>query len=119
MDVFFSLGLGGMFIAAFLAATILPLSSEVVLGLLLAGGYDPPAVVAVATAGNVLGALVNYWIGLAGTGWLAARISRVSEADIQRARERFQSWGSIGLLLAVREWEFAAFEPLSRHQKNN
>jgi transcriptional regulator with XRE-family HTH domain len=26
---------------------------------------------------------------------------------------------SIGLLLAVREWEFAAFEPLSRHQKNN
>lgn len=100
MDFFSSLGLLGMFLSAFLAATVLPLSSEIVLGLLLAGGYAPLPVVGVATIGNVLGSQVNYWIGLVGTGWLIQKVSRVSEDDIQKARNRFQSWGTASLLLA-------------------
>ncbi len=99
-----------MFLSSFLAATVLPLSSEVVLGLLLARGYDPALVVAVATTGNVLGSVVNYWIGLAGTGWLTRKVSRVSEADIQRARARFQTWGRAGLLLA---WVPVIGDPLT------
>lgn len=110
MDSFFSLGLGGMFLSSFLAATVLPLSSEVVLGLLLSGGYNPAPVVAVATVGNVLGSVVNYWIGLAGTGWLTRKISHVSENDIQKARDRFESWGWAGLLLA---WVPVIGDPLT------
>ncbi len=110
MDSFLSLGLGGMFLSSFLAATILPLSSEVVLGLLLAGGYGTAPVVTVATAGNVLGSVVNYWFGLAGSQWLTRKFSRISEREIQRARERFQSWGTASLLLA---WVPVLGDPLT------
>ncbi len=110
MDIFLSLGLGGMFLSSFLAATVLPLSSEVVLGLLLAGGYGTAPVVAVATTGNVLGSVVNYWLGLVGSQWLTRKFSRVSEQEIQRARERFQSWGTASLLLA---WVPVLGDPLT------
>ncbi len=107
---FLSLGLGGMFLSSFLAATVLPLSSEVVLGLLLAGGYGTLPVVAVATTGNVLGSVVNYWLGLAGSQWLTRKFSRISEEELQRARERFQSWGAASLLLA---WVPVLGDPLT------
>ena len=54
----------GLFAAAFAAATLLPLQSEAVLvGLLVLGEHPVPALLAVATAGNVLGALVNWALG--------------------------------------------------------
>lgn len=99
-----------MFLSSFLAATILPLSSEVVLSLLLAGGYAPLPVVGIATTGNVLGSMVNYWIGLAGIGWLTQKVSRVSDEQVQKARDRFQSWGKAGLLLA---WVPVIGDPLT------
>lgn len=80
------------------------------LGLLLAGGYAPLPVVCVATTGNVLGSQVNYWIGLAGTDWLIQKVSRISENEIQKARDRFQSWGTTSLLLA---WVPVIGDPLT------
>lgn len=54
----------GLFAASFLAATVFPFQSELVLlGLLLSGDYPWPALLAVATAGNVLGAVVNWVLG--------------------------------------------------------
>lgn len=54
----------GLFLAAFLAATLLPAQSEAVLaGLLLSTDTSPVLLVAVATAGNVTGSLVNYALG--------------------------------------------------------
>lgn len=54
----------GLFLAAFLAATILPFASEVVFtAVVLTMGLDPWICVAVATAGNTLGGLTCYWIG--------------------------------------------------------
>lgn len=110
MDVFSGLGLPGMFLSAFLAATVLPLGSEVVLALLLAGGYAPLPVVAVATTGNVLGSVVNYWMGLVGVDWLARNVSRVSLKEIHRARARFRAWGRGSLLLA---WMPVIGDPLT------
>lgn len=60
MEYFTELGYIGLFIAAFLAATILPLSSEVVLSGLLLSGLPPTPLVIIATIGNVLGSLTNY-----------------------------------------------------------
>ncbi len=99
-----------MFLSSFLAATILPLSSEVVLGLLLAGGYGTAPVVAVATTGNVLGSVTNYWLGLAGSQWLTRKFNRISEEELARARDRFQSWGTASLLLA---WVPVLGDPLT------
>lgn len=54
----------GLFISAITSATLLPGSSEgVLLTLLATGGSDPIALVAVATAGNVLGSLATWALG--------------------------------------------------------
>jgi membrane protein YqaA with SNARE-associated domain len=53
----------GLFLVAFLAATLLPAYSEVLFVGLLAAGYDPWALWAWATAGNTLGAAVNWLLG--------------------------------------------------------
>ena len=54
----------GLFAASFLAATVFPFQSELVLlGLLLGGDYPWPALLAVATVGNVLGSVVNWGLG--------------------------------------------------------
>ena len=56
--------LSGLFVSAFLASTLLPGGSEIVLGALVA---QKPALfwpaIAVATAGNTLGGLSSYAIG--------------------------------------------------------
>ena len=59
-------GYGGMFISAFLAGTILPFSSEVVLLACVALGLDPLLSTLSTTLGNVLGGLTCYWIGRLG-----------------------------------------------------
>ncbi len=53
----------GLFLVAFLAATLLPAYSEVLFVGLLVAGYDPLALWAWATAGNTLGAVVNWLLG--------------------------------------------------------
>lgn len=58
---------GGLFLAAFLAATILPFSSELAFSGALLAGLDPYLCLLVASAGNCLACSVNYaggyWIG--------------------------------------------------------
>jgi len=63
---FIQLGYLGLFIASFLAATVVPFSSEVVFSALVFGGLDEWNCVFVATAGNWLGGLTCYWIGKIG-----------------------------------------------------
>jgi membrane protein YqaA with SNARE-associated domain len=53
-----------LFVCAFLAATVLPVSSEAVLaGLVAAGRGDPALLLVVATVGNTLGSAVNWLLG--------------------------------------------------------
>ena len=66
MEFLIAYGYIGVFIASFLAATILPFSSEVVLtGVLLAGSAYWPCMIA-ATLGNFLGGMSCYWLGMLG-----------------------------------------------------
>lgn len=66
MEFLISYGYIGIFIASFLAATILPFSSEVVLsGVLLAGSSYWPCMIA-ATFGNFLGGMTCYYLGMVG-----------------------------------------------------
>lgn len=66
MEQLIAWGYIGVFIASFLAATILPFSSEVVLtGVLLAGASYWPCMIA-ATLGNFLGGMSCYYIGRLG-----------------------------------------------------
>ncbi|MCC7503450.1 MAG: DedA family protein [Flavobacteriales bacterium] len=56
-------GLLGLFLASFLAATILPFSSEAVLAAMTVGAWSGPSLFVVASIGNTLGGLTNYAIG--------------------------------------------------------
>ena len=54
----------GLFVSAFVAATLLPTASEAVLvGLLFTDAYSVWLLLGVATVGNVLGAVVNWLLG--------------------------------------------------------
>lgn len=76
---FNSFGFLGLFISCFLSATILPLSSEGVLLLMLHANYDPIVCLCIATAGNTLGALTNYWLGMLGNPEWLKRIGMSTE----------------------------------------
>ena len=66
MNWLVDLGYLGLFLGAFLAATVVPFSSDVLLvGMLVAGG-SPWVVIGVATVGNFLGGLTSYGIGRIG-----------------------------------------------------
>lgn len=66
LDFLVEYGYWGLFIASFLAATILPFSSDIVfLGLLYAGA-DPIPCLALATLGNWMGGMTNYYLGRLG-----------------------------------------------------
>ena len=110
MEFFAGYGYVGLFLAAFVAATILPLSSEVVLGLLLLYGLDPVLLVGVATCGNVLGAFVNYGVGFWGSSFFIRRILRISESESAKALARFKKYGTGSLLFA---WMPIVGDPLT------
>jgi len=93
-------GLWGLGIAAFLAATILPLSSELVLSALLLSGESSFAVLAVATLGNVLGSLLNYLLGRWGADSILHRWLKLSTTQIDRAKTQFNRYGLWSLLFA-------------------
>lgn len=66
IDLLIQYGYIGVFIAAFLAATILPFSSEVVMSGVLVAGAEYWLVVLSASLGNILGGMTCYWLGLLG-----------------------------------------------------
>lgn len=70
IDTLIRFGAWGMFIAAFLAGSIAPFPSEpVLIGLQVAGA--PYELVVLATIGNTMGGMFNYWIGHFGkTEWI-------------------------------------------------
>lgn len=104
------LGLWGLFLSAFLAGTVLAFGSEAVLVALLLVGVSPVLTVAVATIGNVLGALTVVALGrLAALGrplerpFLKRWVDRVTPKDperVERARKMIASWGPRTLLLS-------------------
>lgn len=100
MEYFLELGYVGLFLSAFLAATILPLGSEVVVVGLLLNGFNPISVVSVATVGNVLGSIVNYAIGFFGSAFLIHRVLKISDESFDKSKQRFEKWGTVSLLLA-------------------
>ncbi len=53
----------GLFLAAFLAATVLPFSSEILFGTMLYGDYDFALCLLFASAGNTLGGMSSYLLG--------------------------------------------------------
>ena len=76
----------GLFLAAFGAATLLPLQSEAVLvALLLSAKYPVWALLLVATTGNVLGSVVNWLLGRYIERWRHKRWFPLSDDKLRRS----------------------------------
>jgi membrane protein YqaA with SNARE-associated domain len=100
MEYLTEFGYFGLFFASFLAATILPLSSEAVLVFLLLNDFNPVVLLAVATFGNVLGSALNYALGYGGSIVFMRKYSASVKNDIQTALARFKKYGTVSLLFA-------------------
>lgn len=89
-----------LFGSAFLAATILPFYSEIVLFTLLRDGGDPVMLVIVATLGNTLGAVVNWVLGRFLLHFQDRRWFYFSAEQIAKAQRWYQRYGFWSLLFA-------------------
>ncbi|KAB2884364.1 MAG: DedA family protein [Pseudorhodoplanes sp.] len=90
---------GGLFLTAFIAATILPAQSELALaGLLLGGAYPPALLIAAASAGNVAGSVVNWMLGRLAERYRDRRWFPASPAALDRAQAWYRRYGYWSLL---------------------
>lgn len=83
----------GLFVASFLAATVLPFSSELVLAACLAGPWRPELLWGVASLGNWLGGMSSYGLGYLGDSDRIARWLRADPAKAGKWRERAVRYG--------------------------
>lgn len=105
------LELAGLFWAAFLSATILPASSEAAfLALATLGQHGMAILVAVATAGNTLGSLPNWWLGRYVETWREHPRFPVKPAEFARYEGWYRRFGRWSLLAA---WVPVIGDPLT------
>ncbi|MBX4872504.1 DedA family protein [Rhizobium bangladeshense] len=91
----------GLFAAALGAATILPMQSEPVLvGLLLTGKFSVPALLAIASVGNTLGSVVNWFLGRGIERFRDRRWFPVGEEALERSSRWYRKYGKWTLLLS-------------------
>lgn len=84
-----------MFVAAFLAGSILPFSSEVVMIALLAVGSSPWELLLYASIGNSLGGITCYCIGRLTTPERVQQIFHIKPQYMEQAHRLVQRWGSL------------------------
>lgn len=100
-----------LFIAAFGAATLLPLQSEAVLLALFAQDvYAVWLLILVASLGNILGSCVNWYLGLKIEHFKAKKWFPVSETKLLQAQNIYQKYGFWSLLLS---WAPIIGDPLT------
>lgn len=91
----------GLFMAALGAATLLPMQSETVLaGMLLSQAYPAAVLLSVATAGNVLGSILNWLLGRSIIRLRHKRWFPASEAQLEKAQRFYLKYGYWSLLLS-------------------
>ncbi len=90
----------GLFLTAFLAATLLPAYSEILFAGLISAGYDPLALWLWASAGNTLGSAVNWALGRYLLHFQNRRWFPFKGNSLATAQRWFQKFGVWSLLMA-------------------
>ena len=83
-----------MGVAAFVAGSVFPFSSETLLAGLQMAGLQPWPLFLSATAGNVLGSMFNYWIGTFGRLEWIEQYLHVRREKIERTQRWLQGHGA-------------------------
>ena len=100
-----------LFFISFLAATVLPFSSELTLaGLISTSNYDNLLLLVVASFGNVLGSVVNWALGFYSRNLTTKKWFPYKETQIERSSEWFRKFGKWSLLFS---WVPIVGDPLT------
>lgn len=86
LDFLIQYGSFGMLIAAFIAGSVFPFSSEAIMLAMLAAGVEPVELTIYATVGNVLGSMFNYCVGRMGKLDWIERYLHVKPEKLDKAR---------------------------------
>ena len=101
MELLSQLGLIGLFLGCFLAATVVPFSSDFLMVGVLIAGINPVLAIIVATAGNWLGGLTSYYIGFIGKWDWIEKWFKVKEETLLKQKNNIDKYGS---MLAFLTW---------------
>lgn len=94
MEHLIEYGYIGLFIGAFLAATVIPFSSDVMLIGMIAAGADPVITIIVATLGNWLGGVSSYWLGYIGKWSFIEKYFKVKEETLIKQKAKVDKYGA-------------------------
>lgn len=83
--IFIEWGYGGLFLSAFIAGSIVPFSSELILFALVRMGLDPIGCLIAASTGNTLGGMTCFWIGRSGKREWITKYLRIGEPQLEKA----------------------------------
>ena len=90
-----------LFVISLLAATILPLSSEIVLtSMLLTNLFEKNILLIVASSGNILGSIINWYLGIKINVYKDRKWFPVSSQQLEKSKYYFNKYGLWSLLLA-------------------
>lgn len=96
-----SWGLWGLFIGTFLAATVVPFSSDALfVGVILASDR-PLACLLVATLGNWLGSVLSYWVGWLGRWEWIEKWFKVKRETLDKQKRYLDKYG---VWVALASW---------------
>ncbi|MDR2836730.1 MAG: DedA family protein [Bacteroidales bacterium] len=94
-------GYFGLFIGSFLASTIIPLSSDILLAGMLVAKGNPIICLIVATLGNWLGGMTTYILGYLGKWKWIEKLFKVTQAKLEKQKSKIDKYG---VLLAFFAW---------------
>lgn len=104
IDFLIQYGYWGMFIAAFIAGSVFPFSSEAVMAGLQLAGLSPMGLLIWGTLGNVAGSMFNYGIGRLGRmEWIEKylHVKREKVEETQRWMENRGAWMGVLCFLPI------------------
>lgn len=88
-----------LFLSAFISATLLPFGSEALLIYDINEGYNIFILLIVATFGNSLGSVLNYFLGLKGEEFLI-RKKLLKDSSILKTKNYFDKYGDFCILFS-------------------
>lgn len=88
-----------LFFSALISATLFPLGSEALLIYDIKEGYNLYLLILIATLGNSLGAVINYFLGLKGEKYLVKK-NLIKEKYIVKSKYYFDKYGGFSLLFS-------------------
>lgn len=102
-------GVLGLFIGTFLSATILPFPSDIIVIGIYEAGYPVLPCLVLATFGNLLGGLTNYYIGYKGHSEKLIKKFKLDQTKLDKWEIRLSKWG---IYLGLISWVPLIGEPM-------